>query len=154
MTIPPPLQTKTMDVLVALSLFIAAAALLAAAGLRRVPEGSALTVHRFGRYRRTLGSGWRWLCPGLERAGALVELAGHHLHVPSESARGEAELYYQILEPALAGEALDRVDEWVAAQTREAIVQAGASAESFKQEINRRVGRLGLRVVRCALHSA
>ena len=152
MTIPHPMAT-TMDVLVAVSLFIAAAALLAAAGLRRVPEGSALTVHRFGRYRRTLGSGWRWLCPGLERAGATVELAGHHLHVPTDSARGEAELYYQILEPALAGEALDRVDEWVAAQTREAIAQAGASAEVFKQEINRRVGRLGLRVVRCALHT-
>ena len=47
-----------------------------------------------------------------------------------------------------------RVDDWVAAQTREAIAQAGASAETFKQEINRRVGRLGLRVVRCALHPA
>ena len=146
-----------MPILVALLplLFgLALAAALLAAGLRRVPADAVLTVHRFGRYRRTLAPGWRWHWPLLDRLGPAVALTGHHLHVASAPLRGEAELYYQILEPERTGQTLDQVDDWVAAQTRDALAQAGASAEQLKAELNRRVGRLGLRIVRCALHTA
>ena len=123
-----------------------------ALGLRRIPAQRVLTVRRLGRYRRTLGPGWHWILPGLERAGGQVELVGHHLHVRDSAGRGEAELYYQILEPEKAGETLDQVDAWVTAQTREALGQADRSSDQLKHELNRRVGRLGLRVIRCSLH--
>lgn len=125
---------------------------LALAGLHRVPADVALTVHRFGRHHRSLGPGWHWLVPGIERVGHAVGLTGHHLHVPGAGARGEAELYYQILEPEKAGAALDAVDDWVAAQARDALAQVSESADQFKTELNRRLGGVGLRVVRCALH--
>ena len=125
---------------------------IAAAGLRRVPAQRSLTVHRFGRYRRTLGPGWHWLLPVLERSGAGVDLIGHHLSIEAGAAHGQAELYYQILEPAKTGATLDSVDAWVADQAREALHGPPQSSEQLKHELNRRVGQLGLRVIRCSLH--
>ncbi len=123
-----------------------------AAGLRRVPAQRSLTVRRFGRYRRTLGPGWHWLLPGLDRSGAGVDLIGHHVSIQAGGAHGQAELYYQILEPEKAGATLDSVDDWVAGQAREALRGPEQSPEQFKHELNRRVGQLGLRVIRCSLH--
>ena len=126
---------------------------LIAAGLHRVPAQRVLTVRRLGRYRRTLGPGWHWIVPQLERTGVQVHLIGHHLHVRGGRRPEAAELYYQIMEPEKAGETLDQVDAWVTAQTREALV-TGNTPDQLKSELNRRVGRLGLRVIRCSLHVA
>jgi regulator of protease activity HflC (stomatin/prohibitin superfamily) len=120
---------------------------LAATGLRRVPAQRVATVRRFGRYRRTVGPGWHWLLP-IDRTGAQVELINHHLHVAR--GQGEAELYYQILEPEKAGETLERVDEFVAGQAMEA--SHARTTTEFKLELNRRVAPKGLRIIRCALH--
>ena len=138
---------NTLLILIAASSLILG---LAAAGLRRVPAQRAATVRRFGRYRRTVGPGWHWLIPQMDKTGAEVELINHHLHVAH--ADGQAELYYQILEPEMAGETLERVDDFVADQAREA-VDARTTTE-FKLELNRRVGPFGLRVIRCSLHAA
>jgi regulator of protease activity HflC (stomatin/prohibitin superfamily) len=123
---------------------------LAAAGLRRVPAQNARPVRRFGRYQRTLGPGWHWVVPGLEWTGRDVDLIGHHLRVDGGDAT-RAELYYQIVEPEKAGATLEAVDEFVAGQAREALRSPGQSPDQLKQELNRRVGRLGLRVIRCSL---
>ena len=117
-----------------------------------MPAQRSLTVHRFGRYRRTLGPGWHWLLPVLDRSGTGVDLIGHHLSIEAGAAHGQAELYYQILEPAKAGATLDSVDDWVASQAREALHGPVQTTEQFKHELNRRVGQLGLRVIRCSLH--
>ena len=137
-------------------LLIAAALPLAvvALGLRKVPAQRVLTVRRFGRYRRTLAPGWHWIAPGIDRAGLQVDLINHHLHVSGADSRRQAEFYYQIVEPEKAGETLDRVDDWVASQAREAMAESGQSPEQLKTELNRRVGGMGLRVIRCSLHIA
>ena len=137
-------------------LILAAAAGLAivSLGVRRVPGQRVMTLRRLGRYRRTLGPGWHWVLPGLDRAGLEVDLIGHHLHVHGDGDQPQAELYYQIVEPEKAGETLDRVDDFVAAQVREAMHGAAQSPEQLKTELNRRVGRLGLLVTRCSLHVA
>lgn len=129
-------------------------------GVRRVPANTSVTVHRFGRFRRALGPGWHWTVPGLDQLGAPVCLIGHHVDVPAR-AGAHAELYYQILDPAQAGEALDRVDALVTDQARDALASLQDLADStrpladaLKAELNRRVARLGLRVIRCALHPA
>jgi regulator of protease activity HflC (stomatin/prohibitin superfamily) len=139
---------------VALLLFLLSPLAVLALGLRRVPAQRGLTVRRLGRYQRTLGPGWHWILPGLERAGGQVDLIGHHLHVRGSGGKREAELYYQIMEPEKAGETLDQVDAWVAAQAREAMHESSATPDQLKLELNRRVGRLGLRVIRCSLHIA
>jgi regulator of protease activity HflC (stomatin/prohibitin superfamily) len=120
---------------------------LGVAGLRRVPAQRAATVRRFGRYRRTVGPGWHWLSP-IERSGKPIELINHHVQVAR--GEGQAELYYQILEPEKAGEAIERMDEYVAGQAREAF--NARSTQEFKLELNRRVAPKGLRVIRCALY--
>ena len=43
------------------------AACLAILSLKRIPEGQAYTIYRFGRYRRTLDSGLHWIVPLIER---------------------------------------------------------------------------------------
>jgi regulator of protease activity HflC (stomatin/prohibitin superfamily) len=135
-------------------------ALAGVTGLRRVGDDCGVTVHRFGRYVRTLGPGWHWTLPGADQLGHPVRLIGHHLDVPAGTG-GHAELYYQILDPERAGPALDQVDQLVHDQTRDAIaalpgpVQPGLPlAEALKIELNRRVAAHGLRVIRCSLHAA
>ena len=137
-------------------LLIAAALPLAvvALGLRKVPAQRVMTVRRLGRYRRTLAPGWHWIAPGIDRAGLKVDLLNHHLHVSGNDSRHQAEFYYQIVEPEKAGETLDRVDDWVASQAREAMAETGQSPDQLKTELNRRVGGMGLRVIRCSLHIA
>lgn len=125
---------------------------VAALGVRRVPAQRVLTVRRFGRYRRTLAPGWHWIAPGIDRAGVEVDLLNHHLHVSRADSSRQAEFYYQIVEPEKAGETLDRVDDWVATQAREAMAEPGQSPDQLKTELNRRVGGMGLRVIRCSLH--
>ena len=141
-----------MNQILFLSLFALVALFLT--GVRRVPAQRAATLRRMGRYRRTLGEGWHWALPGIDRAGPQVALIGHHLHVRHTGSAEEAELHFQITEPEKAGETLERVHAWLAEQTRETLSQADHSAEQLKGELNRRIGHLGLRIVRCSLRGA
>lgn len=136
------------EILLLITLFLLIGAL---AGVRKVSSQRVLTVRRFGRYRRVLGPGWHWVVPGLDRRGHGVDLIGHHLHVQGPD-RAQAELHFQIVEPEKAGETLDRIDEYVARQARDALGQASRSPEQLKTEMNRRIGGHGLRVIRCSLH--
>jgi regulator of protease activity HflC (stomatin/prohibitin superfamily) len=123
-------------------------------GFRRVPDNCVVTVHRFGRFVRALGAGWRWTVPGLDQLGQPVCLIGHHLDIPAEEG-AHAELYYQILDPTQAGADLDRVDALVTDQARDVLATLPApAADQLKSELNKRIGGLGLRVIRCALHAA
>ena len=124
---------------------------LVAAGLRRVPAQNARPLRRLGRHRRILGPGWHWIVPLLERTGPDVDLIGHHVRIASGAHSPGAELYYQIVEPEKAGPTLAVADEFVAGHVREALRAGRHSPEQLKQELNRRVGRLGLRVIRCSM---
>jgi hypothetical protein len=126
-------------------------------GLRKVADDSGVTVHRLGRYHRVLGPGWHWTMPGIERLGRPVRLIGHHVDVSAPTGT-RADLYYQILDPARAGAVLDQVDQLVQQQARDALAALPppaepdrSPAEALKAELNRRVARHGLRVIRCSL---
>ena len=125
-----------MTTVVVLAAALVLALALAAAGLRRVPAQNARPVRRLGRHRRILGPGWHWIVPLLERTGRDVDLIGHRLRVDAGPALRRAELYYQIVDPEKAGEALDA---------------GGRSPDQLKLELNRRLGRFGLRVIRCSM---
>src|SRR6185503_17493882 len=81
------------------------------AGLRRVPLGTAATVHRRGKYRRTVAAGWHWLWPLGQKLSRPVDLIGHHLDVRTDLT--QAELYFQILDPGQTGAALEDIDALV-----------------------------------------
>lgn len=152
-----------------MSLFLAAMMILGAglafASLRRIPEDTVCTVHRFGRYVRTLQPGLRLTVPFVDHIAHRVRLVGHRVELlPQALASGTAaggEVYYQILEPERAGDALDDVDALV---EREACVQLAALArddadaesaalsQRLKSALNTRLGALGLRIIRCQLH--
>ncbi len=139
----------------------------ALATVRRVPEGQAWTVHRFGRYARTLQPGMHAVWPGLDRIASHVELIGHRIELPARAFGadgGNADLYYQILDPMQTGQELESVDAMVQRQADDALASVAASlpqqsdssapiADALKAELNRRLGRMGLRVIRCALHA-
>lgn len=145
------------------SLLTAACAvvLLGVAGLRRVPEGTACTVHRFGRYVRTLPPGLRLMLPGFDRIAQRVPLVGHQvdLQIGGEPA-ARAEVFFQILEPGRTGAALERVDAMVADAARERLDTLAPQAEAaqlagrLKQDLNDHLGAFGLRVTRCQLRRA
>ncbi len=136
--------------------------LLVLAGLRYVPEDTALTVHRFGRYARTLSPGLRFTVPVLDRIAHRVRLVGHQVEVPVRGeAAARAAVYYQILEPQRAGNALDHVDTLVEQHAIEALSSLAAAdgqdsaeliASRLKRELNEGLAALGLRVTRCNLH--
>jgi regulator of protease activity HflC (stomatin/prohibitin superfamily) len=153
--------TLALAALTALALF--------ALVFRRVPEGQAWTVHRFGRYVRTLQAGRHAVWPMLDRIAQHVPLTGHHIELPTREFGGDrasADLYYQILDPLPTGNGLETVDEMVLRQADDALASVAAElpqqpedrsatlAEALKVELNRRLGSKGLRVIRCALHAS
>jgi len=150
---------------------LAALTLLATllATVRRVPEGQAWTVHRFGRYVRTLQSGPRVVWPLVDRIAQQVSLTGHRIELPTRAFgadRASADLYYQILDPLPTRDGLESVDEMVLRQADDALSSVAAQlpqqpagwsaamADALKTELNQRLGRMGLRIIRCALHTA
>lgn len=136
-------------------------ALLVLAGMRRVPEDTACTVHRFGRYARTLTPGLRWTIPFVDHIAHRVRLVGHEVALAANTgAKSQGAVFYQILEPQRAGGALDTVDALVEREARAGLatllsdVAANDSiqlAAQLKTELNQRLAALGLRVTRCKL---
>jgi regulator of protease activity HflC (stomatin/prohibitin superfamily) len=153
-----------MNALLAVMVLLGAG--LAIASLRRIPEDTVCTVHRFGRYVRTLPPGYRFTLPFVDHIAHRVRLVGHQIELrPQPLGRATAAsgaVYYQILEPERAGDVLDDVDALVeraacerlaAIATHSALAtESGALAQHLKQDLNQHLGAIGLRVTRCQLH--
>lgn len=146
---------------VLLLLLLPLALVLLLASLRYVPEDTALTVHRFGRYARTLTPGLRFTLPLLDRVVHRIRLIGHQVEVPfAGQALVRAAVYYQILEPERTGDALGRVDALVEQRASQKLSRLtclspedpGQLAHSLKQDLNQDLAAFGLRVTRCNLH--
>ncbi|MCX7557442.1 SPFH domain-containing protein [Xanthomonadaceae bacterium JHOS43] len=131
------------------------------AGMRYVPEDTVLTVHRFGRYVRTLMPGLRFTLPMLDKVVHRVRLVGHQVEVPLQgSTAAHADVYYQILEPERTGDALERIDALVERHVRQALSallpahaaeDADGLAARLKHDLNDELATLGLHVTRCNL---
>lgn len=135
---------------------------LAFASLRRIPADTVCTVHRFGRYVRTLTPGLRFTLPLVDRIAHRVQMVGHQVELRGPAVAGGA-LYFQILEPERAGDALDDLDALVereACRRLEALATEPRTPDApelglrLKAELNAQFGALGLRVTRCQLQTA
>jgi regulator of protease activity HflC (stomatin/prohibitin superfamily) len=143
---------------------IATSLALIGLSLKRVPQGQAYTVHRFGAYRRTLQPGLRWIFPLLESIAHRVRTTGHELRltpqiVPVDGSPSIAgSVYFQVLDPARADEDADHLEEVVLDAMHGAIRELSASEvvddrlnRDLKERSNRVLRSHGLAVVRCQL---
>ncbi len=151
--------------------FLAAAALLTLGAVRRVPDGEACTIYRFGRYRRTLDSGVHWTWPLVDRIGHRISLTGRHAELDSgvvTRADGEAvtaagTVFFQVLDAGQAEEQIEHFEDCIRDSLRavlreEALPAASLGASernrALKRGVDQRLRRFGLTATRCQLDLA
>ncbi len=86
------------------------AVVLVLMGVRSVPQGTELTVERFGRYTRTLRPGLNLIVPFVDRIGARMNVMEQVLDVPEQEVitrdnamvRVDGVVFYQVLDSAKA----------------------------------------------------
>lgn len=149
-----------------LSLLLIAAACLVVVSLKRIPEGQAYTVHRFGRYCRTLESGVHWILPLIERVAHRISLTGRALKIEPQALGAEGgpmkvrgTVWYQILDPARVDAEFDHLDDVVLSEVRGALrriaeddaIPGGSLNEALKLEANGELREHGVFVTRFKL---
>ena len=149
-----------------LSLLLIAGSCLVLVSLKRIPEGQAFTVHRFGRYVRTLDSGVHWIVPLIERVAHRVSLTGRALRIEPQTLGAEGgpmkvrgTVWYQVLDPARVDAEFEHLDDVVLAEVRGAMRRLGDSDaipgrclnDALKQEANAELGAHGIVVTRFKL---
>ena len=154
-----PNTTATVAILSVLAVFVI---IFALKGLMLVRQAETMVIERLGRYHRTLKPGWRLCVPLLDRDGGRYPLLGHHVEVHLPQVQSDADIYFQVLEPSVSGPALSRLDDLVTLEATARLADLGrerASDDSeaslsarYRDNLNRHLGRLGLRVIRCQLH--
>ena len=89
---------------------LAVALVLVLMGVRSVPQGTELTVERFGRYTRTLGPGLSLIVPFIDRIGARMNMMEQVLDVPEQEVitrdnamvKVDGVVFFQVLDAAKA----------------------------------------------------
>ena len=137
---------------------LCAAAILALASVRRVPEGQVHTFRRVGGQQRMVGSGTHFVLPLLERLARKTSLAGASVAVDGlqhEGHRYRADVWFQVIDPALAGNVLDEVEEVLRTATRgcfATVADTGLEGRSaLKRALNGQLRERGLLVARVDL---
>ena len=100
------LDGSTLLVLVVLAL----AVVLVLMGVRSVPQGTEMTVERFGRYTRTLQPGLSLIVPFIDRIGARMNMMEQVLDVPEQEVitrdnamvKVDGVVFFQVLDAAKA----------------------------------------------------
>jgi regulator of protease activity HflC (stomatin/prohibitin superfamily) len=148
--------------------FLIAAAGLVLLSIKRIPEGQAYTVYRFGRYRRTLAAGVHWIVPLVERVAHRVSLTGRALAMaPTVLTVGErrvevdGKVYFQVLDAARADPEADHLDDVVltalVGALRGPVLCAALAAApgdlnaTLKRTLNAALAEHGIVVTRCRL---
>jgi regulator of protease activity HflC (stomatin/prohibitin superfamily) len=103
---------------------------LAAASVRRIPEGQVYTVRRLGRAPSLLGAGTHMLLPMIDRVAHKIDLGGQTLRFEGGT------VYWQVLEPEVADEVIDEAPELI----RSNVVAALRDSANGRQADRRAVG--------------
>jgi regulator of protease activity HflC (stomatin/prohibitin superfamily) len=137
---------------------LCAAVILALASVRRVPQGQVHTFRRVGGQQRIVGSGTHFVLPLLERLARKTSLAGSSVGVDGlqqDGRRYRAQVWFQVIDPTLAGGVLDEVEEVLRTATRgcfAAVGDAGPDARgALKRALNQQLRERGLLVARVDL---
>jgi regulator of protease activity HflC (stomatin/prohibitin superfamily) len=143
------------------------AALLAAASVKRIPEGHVYSLRRWGRTQsRMLLPGIHMVLPLIERIAHKISLGGHTLRldepVPADTTAPRAlhgSVYWQVLEPERAEAVIERADELIRARTLQALQVAADEDERarnvrLKQVLNAELRPRGMLITRVDLQLA
>ena len=103
---------------------------LAAASVRRIPEGQVYSVRRFGRSPALLTAGTHVVLPVIDRVFHKIDLGGQVLRFDGGT------VYWQVLEPEVADEVIDEAPEMI----RSNVVAALRDASTAHQVDRRAVG--------------
>lgn len=95
---------------------VGVAALVAFACVKRIPEGQAYTLRRFGGHVRTIGAGTHLVLPVIERVAHRIRLLGNvvgfqRLQVGQQRYHGQ--VFYQVLDARRADAVIDNIDNLV-----------------------------------------
>ncbi len=142
----------------------------AVAGLRRVPDGQAYVVHRFGSYRRTLSAGLHWVLPVAESVVRRISLTGQRITVnldwrtPGSANRTlSAQVWFQIIDPTRGAADVDDLERLVTDAALSAARWLGERrplapglelTRALKDEFNVRLRTHGIAVTRVELPPA
>jgi regulator of protease activity HflC (stomatin/prohibitin superfamily) len=139
-------------------------ALFALACIRRIPEGQAYTLRRFGGHIRAVGAGIHLVLPVIERVAHRIRLLGNVVNVDRVSAapRGPAfsgEIYFQVVDAERADAVIDRVDSVLCGCLRSQLADAGdedvaVRNQRIKLELNRQVRDRGILITRVQIAEA
>ena len=143
-------------------LFVALCApvLLAAASVRRVPEGHVYAFRRMGGHVRIVGAGTHLVMPLVERVTRKISLAGAAVAVEGLT-RDEQDfrsvVYFQVLDPERAEVVIEDVENVLRAATRRLFAEREfpqgleARRTSLKQSLNLELRERGLLIARVDL---
>ncbi|MEO6064288.1 MAG: SPFH domain-containing protein [Lysobacterales bacterium] len=154
-----------------LTALLTAAALLTLGAVRRVPEGEACTIYRWGRYRRTLESGIHWTWPFFDRIGHRISLTGRHAQLESgvvtradgEVVTAAGTVYFQVLDAFEAEEQIEHLEDCIRDSLRAVLreevlpspnVPAVDRNRALRRGVDQRLRRFGLTATRCQLDLA
>ncbi|MBU6415882.1 MAG: hypothetical protein KJS83_01785 [Xanthomonadaceae bacterium] len=152
-----------------LLVFLTLAAVVVALSVKRIPEGQVYTLRRLGKPAGTLTAGTHLVVPLIERIAHKISITGYTLAVDERMADDATDarnlrgrVWWQVLDPERAEAVIDRADDMIRLQLRDA-VQRAATAEAqdlrsrnqrIKQTLNTSLRERGVLVTRVELNLA
>ncbi|MDE2053331.1 MAG: hypothetical protein KGI62_01440 [Xanthomonadaceae bacterium] len=152
-----------------LLVFLTLAAVVVALSVKRIPEGQVYTLRRLGKPAGTLTAGTHLVVPLIERIAHKISITGYTLAVDERMADDATDarnlrgrVWWRVLDPERAEAVIDRADDMIRLQLRDA-VQRAATAEAqdlrsrnqrIKQTLNTSLRERGVLVTRVELNLA
>jgi regulator of protease activity HflC (stomatin/prohibitin superfamily) len=155
--------------LFALVVFLTLAAIVAALSVKRIPEGQVYTLRRLGKPAGTLTAGTHLVLPLIERIAHKISITGYTLAVDERFADGaerpgnlRGRVWWQVLDPERADAVIDRADDMIRLQLRDAVQHAELAEaqdlrtrnQRIKQTLNGSLRERGVLVTRVELDLA
>lgn len=131
---------------------------LVAVSVRRIPEGHAYTLRRFGGQMRTVGAGLHLVLPLVERVAHKIRLLNNVVDVQANALRGR--VYFQVLDAERADAVIDAMADLLRQRIPELATSIcteddmAARNLHLKAELNRDFGERGVLITRVQLASA
>ena len=152
-----------------LLVFLTLTAVVVALSVKRIPEGQVYTLRRLGRPAGTLTAGTHLVVPLIERVAHKISITGYTLAVDErladdafDSGNLRGRVWWQVLDPERAEAVIDRADDMIRLQLRDAVQRSNAAEaqdlrsrnQRIKQTLNTSLRERGVLVTRVELNLA